>query len=705
MKKILLSFLLIVFALCESNAQWLPLQPIYEINYNNSSAGSKQMVIIDSSIFSIRSGGLQELNTTQHTTNYLWNNYYRVKNIVKDTGHTYVYLKESNYIGRYNYATSQYENIWMGGTSKYFSDIAVASDGKVWAVTSYSPYEVATYDGINWTFYPNPHGLSFSGIKMVNDTLACLFSNYYTHTFNFFHNGIFDSVSDYPYYNIKDWDVDKSGNIWIADQTELIHIYNGTATTYNSNNTPCGTDQFLHVKIGTNGHVWTSAEAQRIYEFDGTNWHTITMPSSYMIKNFTLNSHNLPWAVSSNSSPNQLLKYNNSTWSSQNYPFMPQSNSRALGMFNSGHYFAFANNEGIINTSDNPVSFTSFKDSASFPYANEVNCFVDNSPYAEYGTNHGIGNFNAINNALLPNDTINSACYDNGTYYIGTNNGLFTFNGILHNIFNMSNAPLPSNKITFVTTSNLNTYDNNNALYVGTDNGLAIYKNSLWTVYDTTTIPVHSFYVTGAVREWNSDSGIYVSTLGSGLIKAYPHGGYEIYNTANANFLDDSLYYIKNLQLGECGTFTLMGTAHHGIAYMENYQPSIFYYDTVYGSFSIHSSKLISCTPNWGANILSTDSLVFVLYPCGAIAEHQPQQQLKWYQSEGNLIITVPNDLLGKGSLLLSDMSGRTLIERDCSTESGKISLDISNFATGIYLFRLIRGNKVAYAKVSLIRE
>jgi len=54
---------------------------------------------------------------------------------------------------------------------------------------------------------------------------------------------------------------------------------------------------------------------------------------------------------------------------------------------------------------------------------------------------------------------------------------------------------------------------------------------------------------------------------------------------------------------------------------------------------------------------------------------------------------------------MLVDMAGRTLIEKDCNTESGKINLIFSQFATGVYVFRLIIGSKVAYSKVSLMRE
>lgn len=71
MKKILLSVIFIVLALNNSNAQQLSAEPIESIKYNNNNnTGIKQMIIIDSSVFNIRSGGLEELNTTQQIINY-----------------------------------------------------------------------------------------------------------------------------------------------------------------------------------------------------------------------------------------------------------------------------------------------------------------------------------------------------------------------------------------------------------------------------------------------------------------------------------------------------------------------------------------------------------------------------------------------------------------------------------------------------------
>jgi len=105
---------------------------------------------------------------------------------------------------------------------------------------------------------------------------------------------------------------------------------------------------------------------------------------------------------------------------------------------------------------------------------------------------------------------------------------------------------------------------------------------------------------------------------------------------------------LKNVELGECRQFYAYGDAHNGIA-LGGYGGNTFYYDTLnYQSLPFHSSKLIATTQNWGNTYVSTDNTINALSPCGSIAEHQPKQQLKWYQSGGNLIITVPNDCRAK---------------------------------------------------------
>lgn len=696
--------LIIIFTTLHCNAQWgiLPLFPVQNMKYYVNTDATESLLVVDSSIYAIRSGGLQELNTIDDKSSYYWQNYYNMKNIVADTGHTYVYISKYKYIGRYNDPSQRYENIWTDTVnSKQFTGIAVATDGKVWTCTANMTTEVGIYDGTNWAFYPfgSYLGYGFSGIKLINDTLACLMSN--ASVFYTFHNGIFDTMFYYTNYYFSDWDVDKSGNLWVAVTDSLIHVHDGIINTYKSSNTPFGPNKFLHVNIGSNGHVWVSGNSKEMMEFDGSTWQLRSLPQWQNIENFTLDKQNNPWVTTENSG---LFTYNGGVWYYHNFNFMPLVNLKAVGLSSSFNLAYFANDKGFFTINHDNNSLNSFADTSVYDFANDITCFAENNNYGfSYGTHSGVYIASGFNNDLLPNDTVNSMYYDNGTYYIGTNAGLISYNGIFYNTYDTGNTPFPSNKITFVSSSRNDNYNPSNALFVGTDKGFTIYKDGLWTKYDTTDIPVSKFYVTGASYAFNSDT-IYVTTLGDGLIKIASDGNYALLNTSNGGLLDDTLYYVKNVDLGECGAYTIMGTSHHGIAYNNAYMPELFSYATQdYLGLSINSSKLISKTDFWDETLLVSDSLVYFLSMCGSVAEHNNFKNLNWFQQGENLVVTIPPELSGDGTFQLSNMLGQTLVEKKCYTSDGKISVSVADLSTGIYVFRLTAHGKTGYCKVCII--
>ena len=549
MKK-LLFILIFINSLNFANAQYFPLQPWSALNYSNPYARSKQILIMDSTIYTFRSGGMEAMNTTTHATSYHFANYFQMTAITSDTGNNYVYLKGSNYIGRYNNINHHYENILHDSLlNKQYTDIGVSPDGKIWVVTANISKELLIYDGVNWQTFHSPYYLyyGYNGIRVVNDTLAYLFTG---NQFFDFHNGQFDSLYTIPSvvgYYYEDYDADQSGNVWIAARYKLIHINGNNVTIYDSLNTPLVNDEFLHVKIGTNGHVWTAGNKSKLLEFDGSTWQVRSLPSNYIsIENFSLDSQNNPWSIVGGTVP-RLYKYSSGSWTYIDFPFMPLSKVKTIGTLSNNYnpYGSFANDEGIFSVIFSSNYLYNFSDTSNYQYANEATSFVDNEPNTyspTFGTNHGIQALSGFNNTLLPNDTINHICYDNGTYYIATNNGLVAYNGILYTNINTSNAPLPSNKITYVTTGDLYC-SNTQALYIGTDKGVAIYQNAQWQIFDSSNVSLISFYVTGIQPPCWGDTSIYVSTFGSGLIALYPGSGYDLYNTANGKLLDDTLYH------------------------------------------------------------------------------------------------------------------------------------------------------------------
>ena len=699
MKKQLLISLTFVVFISWAQAQWLDMIPINNLTYYSGDVTNKQMLILDSLMYNTMHGGLEQVNLLDSSITYHWRGYYRIRSIVADTGNSYVYLRNDDYIGKLNPLTQKYENIWPDNFQDRVNDIDVAADGKVWGVTKYTN-KVAIFDGTQWELFIYPQYLynKFNKINLVNDTLAYILGG--TSQFFAFHNGIYDSL--YIHNGVKDWDVDSNENLWIAADTELIHYYNGVTTIYNSTNTPLGSDKFYHVKIGTDGHIWTAGQSENLLEFDGTDWQVHSIPNSYVsVENFTLDTQNNPLVAIINSYPNLIYKFDGNSWSSYSVPFCPINKSKALGILGSYYYSTgfFANDEGVFKVDLKGFSVIDFKDSSELKYINDITCFTDYDPsynYPSYGTPHGVYGLTGFDNDMLPNLYINHIHYNNGSYYIATDSGLVVYNGILYSIINTTNSPLPSDKITFVTTNN--DYCNNcDGLYIGTDKGVAIFRNAQWTVYDTTNIPIGRFNVTGILAPFENDD-LYISTLGNGLVKINADGAYEFFNTAGGNLLDDTLYYVRNMNLGECGDYIVLGTQHNGIAYSLVWEPDQFEYFTDYNGMTISNSTM--AVNGSFDNLIATDTLNYLLSPCGIISKTKANRQLKWYQKGSRLYILIPENLYGSGKIKLLDMLGRVVIEKQTNIQSGKTALDVGNLTTGVYLFRISNGKKFGFAKV-----
>jgi hypothetical protein len=711
MKKLFLSITFIVLAGSSTIAQMFPGYLIDHINYTYGNANNKQMLQIDSTIYLIRHGGLEAINTSDFSIQHNWTDYH-IRKIVADTSGTFVYLKDSDFIGRYNPATGEYDDIWPDDFSnKYLVDIDAAPDGKIWALTSGQYSEVAIWNGMSWQFFSYEeftYGYG-SGIYFINSNKAMILAG---NLFFEFQDGNFDSVYFNAAYFIKDWDVDEAGNLWAAAGPVLIHSFEGETEIFDSLIIPVGNDEFLHVIIGSNGHVWTAGNTNYVYEYTGTGWDVHQVyPYIHDIENLTLNEQDLPWVVAHSYDLRRLLKPEGNTWTDHIIPFMPFSNPKAVGIKNyySSNSGYFASESGYFQINLITMDLVNFMDSTVHPFANNITCFSENDSdenyYISYGTNHGVYGIQGFDNSQLPSQHVNSICQDYGTYYIATDSGLTTFNGIFYYHFNTDNSPLPSNKITSVTTNYTNCFwsGNGNGLYVGTDKGLAIYQNAQWTVYDSTNINISDFYVTGILPSCNNDE-TYVSTLGNGMVRIFQNGEYELYNTTNGSFPDDSLYYVKWMSLMECGDFIVVGTRHHGFGYASSWQPEYFEFLTEYGETQIPYSASAVNGFGHSINIVSSDNCFFILTPCGSVPEPKTEQQFKWYQQSEKLTVILPEEFKGTGNIKFTDMTGRTLIETETMISSNKIDLNVEHISNGIYIFSIDNGLKKGYCKVLLTR-
>lgn len=705
MKKFIIILFFALTSIEQGFCQGFPGYPVESITYDNMAAMNKQILVQDSSLFLIKHQGLEEINTNDFTTKSRWQGFYPLNRIVADTSSTIVYLKSYNFLGRFNPVFGNYENIWPDAyMNKYINDIDVDQDGQVWTVSSGTVNEIGILNGDEWQLYSTAGFtyLNSIGIRAINNNSAIISAGA---LFFRFQEGNFDTLYFDENLFSLDWDADPDGNLWIASGQRLIHVSDQNVIVYDSSNSPIGEDEFLHVILGTNGHTWVAGNTKNVYEFDGSNWFVHQFALYFPeIENLALDEENKPWIITHNYEVRKVYEPAENSWNDHIIPFMPVKNPKAIGIKTGYSYNGFfANDDGYFTV--NFQSLSGFKDSTNAAYANEITCFTENDPYEfynpVYGTHHGVFGIADFDNNQLPSLNINYICYYSGTYYIATDSGLTTFNGIFYNHYNMSNTPLPSNKITFVTTNYTNCFwgGNENSLYVGTDKGLAFYQNFEWIVYDTTNIDVDNFFVTGISPNCYDYNETFVATQGNGLIRIFSDGDYELYNTEIGNFADDSLYYVKFMSLMECGEFIVIGTRHHGIGYAEMWNSYDFEFDTQY-----EFSKAVAIGNYYNMNILSTDQSYMILTPCGSVPNSIQKEQLAWYCQSDNLIVTVPSEFSGNSYIEMADITGRVVCAYQLDISDEKISMDITHFSGGIYIFSIFNGNKRANCKVLLLK-
>ncbi len=666
------------------------LQNYTPTNYQN------RFFVHDSLAYFVQSGGLQILNINTGQSEYRWKGHYNIQSTVADSAGQYVFLRDSSTIMRYNSISGKHENIADNTFTDLISQIGISPDYKIWAT---SGTRIGIFNGSAWQWTNFGAGNNLTHLLVVNDSVAFARDNANHNIFRFFKNQQPTLLHHYNnHMRVYDWVAADPSNLWIAASDTLLHIQNNTVIAIPENNLP---GAFYRVGIKNNGDIIVGG-GNYLYTVYGISISTPEMTWGNIEAISKNKSGSLDILVNSYNGYDSLyLATDTSFLRVATRTFFPYQNINTLNAYPTNY---ISTNEGLFTYSDDYYDFfspTSFSDTATFPYANDVTCFpvaqygyLNNSN--AYGTNHGVLGIN-INNSLLPDTNINYIYYDNskGEHYICTNKGLCIYNGSTYITYDTANSPLPSQKITFAITGY------NNRFYIGTDNGVGIYTNGQWQIFDTTNVNLSSFYVTDILPPDNFyyDTSIYVTTLGSGLVLLNYNGTSKVKNTQNGQFADDSLYYVEFVQLGKCGAALLIGTGSHGIA-MRGYYDTIVYWQGNSYIDSFQTSRLLIMGDR--GVIAVTDRSFLTASICGGISETGAQNtELKWHDEPGEILIFTPEDFNGTAQLLVSDVLGRTIIKRSETLQSSQtLNIDVSSLPKGVYIVQLSSKDKLATAKV-----
>ncbi|MCW3126855.1 MAG: hypothetical protein JWO03_2513 [Bacteroidetes bacterium] len=725
MKKRILLFLSIVVSLsCAAQYPGFSFtRNIVTPSGGSSPSNYKVSCISDSVFYCVRYGGLQSYDLRTGQIKYKFKGIYGITMIVPD-GHGKLLLGYNTKIRLYDPSTETAAEL---ATVYDVTDIG-ASDHKIWVLYNHSTLK--TYDGTSWQTITLPPTSSFSTyyyfMLPVGDNSA-YFSN--GRTIWSYVNSTMDSIYSIPVthsYSLV-WDLDSAGNACMLAYNKVFKAdITGTVVTYDTSAIPLQYyDKLSGISGGNGGKMALSG--LNLYLLNDSTWSRFDIFNYRPPLFLTCDRHTGKFYYIAGDS-----LYGNLAGVTENYYIgnMPYQNVKAISPLQ------IATPDGLFTYQGNSGSLapTGFYDTSVHKYIEDITCFeVDgysnnyySNYYALYGTHHGVYALGAtsVNNALLPDSNINFIYSLDGSDYIGTDKGLCVYNQVFYNTIDTSNSPLPSNKITFITSASVYQQATGTVvvLYVGTDKGFGIYSNGQWQIFDSSSIGTSSFYVTSILPPDINSSGInnniWVTTKGNGLVMLKTNGTYQFYNKSNQRLMDDTLYYAINMGICEAGEYRYVGTNDSGVCYFDR-----SYYPGAYDSFDVryitqpyygsnatcrlHNSKLCSNYNSQYYNIvLVADSGFFISQECVGIAEHKADKiSLQWYIEQEKLYAIMPDNFTGRVTHSIYDMTGRKLSLTDPEINNGaRTGIDIAALSVGVYILQTEFGGKTAQTKFIISR-
>ncbi len=220
-------------------------------------------------------------------------------------------------------------------------------------------------------------------------------------------------------------------------------------------------------------------------------------------------------------------------------------------------------------------------------------------------------------NSPLASNTIRCISGDNaGNLWVGTDNGLYTFDGSNWTSFDTSNSDIPSNHIRSLF---IDEYD---SVWVGTqDAGLAIFDGSNWLNWNTQNSDLQDDFIKAIYK---NDS---VLMLGStyGLMR-YFNGVFRHWTVSNSNMWSNNISSIKAL-----GDTILFGSFNGGLSLL---------IDT---SITVYNSYTSSFSDNTVLGLDVYENKVWCATPSGGLATHTPPGSFAVFSSSNS---TIPSNSL-----------------------------------------------------------
>lgn len=353
-------------------------------------------------------------------------------------------------------------NTWLGGLLAFYK-----YDGNDWESFSIPELEISSMATFNAFAFDHDGKLWFGGMNCLKDNVF----GYYTEN-----TGVV-SIGGINY--VTGMAIDVKGNKWMSSEKSGIVMFDGkTFTRFTTNDYDVPTNDTRSLIIDKDNRIWFGAD-KFLVSYDGKTFTKFALPSEKLYDKV--------------------------------YSILADEDKIWVGSSRSGLY-KYENGEIAHVDIYKSVLPTNNVDSATT---------VANNGEVWIGTNSGLVHIDKDNNSstiLASNDTVNKikdiAIDKKNNVWVALN---FTDTCLLKIsdkdtiAFLTSNCPIERNAITDIAT------DENNVLWVGTEKGLFCYDGSSWDNFNEEGMPVKDEYISHIAVDFQNN--LWLSAYDKGLIK------------------------------------------------------------------------------------------------------------------------------------------------------------------------------------------
>lgn len=451
------------------------------------------------------------------------------------------------------------KNITPGYPNGSVNSIQIDSQNNKWMVIGqYNDGALAKYDNTQMQFWtttnstlPN-HWVNSLDIDQNGLIWVCHMAGISTFDGTSFINHYSTGNTGLPVNEVNRVYVDSNGTKWFGvfhyyDGGGLVSFDNTNWQTYNTSSSGLSHYRVFAFKKASTGNMWIGTN-NALSKFDGVNWthfdiHNSNIPS-YTVSSIEEDAQGVLWIGTMGGGFASFDGVSNWTiYNSTTYPAMPSDIVYDIKIDQSGKKW-IATTSGLVTLDQNANWFV-HDITNGLPDNFVYSIAFDQQGNTWAGTfNGGLAMLNSSNiweiydtdNTNIPDNRIYSIAFQNNLVWVGTQNGLASFDGNTFNPYTTSSSNLPNNVIQSIAV------DQVGELWLGTAGGLVSFDGSLnwddWNMFNS-FLP----------SNWLSK--VYIDNFGNKWIGTFD-GGMSIYNqggivSVQENQTGNSLNALSNL--------------------------------------------------------------------------------------------------------------------------------------------------------------